>query len=171
VDGHHPQTRNYGSACAEPRCFSNHLLSRAVRAGGDVAPKFYPALSSLLAFGLPCWAVEAIFHLVERRAWSETLRRRPKGEVQSRRRAAVTADQGVTRKMALSAVRPLGISSQHAIPARYPDPRRVVRTIGCGATVRRVSRARWRYPASAGLHRRSSRVPRSAGRSHLGWER
>ena len=26
---------------------------------GDLAPKFYPAVSSLLAFGLPCLAVEA----------------------------------------------------------------------------------------------------------------
>jgi hypothetical protein len=25
----------------------------------DLAPKFYPAVSSLLAFGLPCWAVGA----------------------------------------------------------------------------------------------------------------
>jgi hypothetical protein len=23
----------------------------------DLAPKFYPIVSSLLAFGLPCWAV------------------------------------------------------------------------------------------------------------------
>ena len=27
----------------------------AFRAAGDVAPKFYPVLSSLLAFELPCW--------------------------------------------------------------------------------------------------------------------
>ena len=27
--------------------------------GFDLAPKFYPAVSSLLAFGLPCLAVEA----------------------------------------------------------------------------------------------------------------
>jgi hypothetical protein len=27
--------------------------------GGDLAPKFYPILSSLVAFGLPSWAVGA----------------------------------------------------------------------------------------------------------------
>jgi hypothetical protein len=30
--------------------------STAVK-GADLAPKFYPIVSSLLAFGLPCWAV------------------------------------------------------------------------------------------------------------------
>ena len=43
--------------------------------------------------------------------------------------------------------------------------------IGWRAAVRPVSRTNWRYPASAGLRRRSSQAQRNAGWSHLDWER
>ena len=43
--------------------------------------------------------------------------------------------------------------------------------IGWRAAVRPVSRTNWRYPASAGLRRRSSQAQRSAGWSPLDWER